>query len=606
MAFLFFYLHKKDGEDHMELFKILGTIALNGAEKSKKEIQEISYLGGQTAKKLQDMGGKITNVGKKVSSAGAKITAGMVAIGAAVVGAGTAVYGFATKAAAVGDNVDKMSQKIGISREAYQELDFICSQSGTSVDTLQMGLKTMTNTMQAASEGTGSAVAIFEKLGVAVTDSSGNLRSQEDVMWDCLSALQGMENQTEKAALANDLFGRSGSELMPLLNAEAGSIEAMKQQAHDLNLVLSDEAVDASVKLTDTLDQMKRSLSVVGTEIGVALMPYIQRFGEYVISKLPQIREVASNVAGGFERIVTAVRNVITWFQNLSPAMQNVVTVIGIAIVAIGPVLTVLGGIISGIGTLMFILPLLLSPIGLIVAAVAAVIAIIIACIAHWDEIKAKIEETANNISAFMQALRDDVVQCWQNLQENVATVAENIRSKVSTIFEAIRESITDKINLAKEAVNTAITKIKEFFNFSWSLPPLKLPRITISGNFSLNPVSVPTFGLEWFAKGGILNDPTIFGMNPFTGNAMVGGEAGAEAIAPISTLKQYVTEAVNEAGSASVLREIANILSEFRNSGMPINIDISTELDGATVARKLYKYNLLEQRNHGTSLINA
>ena len=590
----------------MELFKILGTIALNGADKSKKEIQEISYLGGQTAKKLQDMGGKITNVGKKVSGAGAKITAGMVAIGAAVAGAGATVYGFATKAAAVGDNVDKMSQKIGISRQAYQELDFICSQSGTSVDTLEMGLKTMTNQMQAASEGTSSAVAIFDKLGVSVTDANGNLRSQEDVMWDCLNALQGVENQTEKAALANDLFGRSGSELMPLLNAEAGTLEAMKQQAHDLNLVLSDEAVDASVKLTDTLDQMKRSLSVVGTEIGVALMPYIQRFGEYVISKLPQIREAASNVADGFGRIATAVGNVITWFQNLSPAMQKVVGGIGIAVVAIGPALTVIGGIISGIGTLVTIIPLLLSPIGLIVAAIAGVIAIIIACITHWDQIKAKVAENVQNISAFMQALRDDVTQSIENLKENVSNAVDNISSKVSTTFENIKQNVTDKINAAKEAVHNAIEAIKGFFDFEWSLPHLKLPRITISGSFSLNPPSAPHFGLEWYAKGGILNDPTIFGLNPFTGNAMVGGEAGAEAIAPIDTLKKYVTEAVNDAGSASLLREIVNILSEFKNSGMPINIDITTELDGATVARKLYKYNLLEQRNHGTSLINA
>ena len=111
---------------------------------------------------------------------------------------------------------------------------------------------------------------------------------------------------------------------------------------------------------------------------------------------------------------------------------------------------------------------------------------------------------------------------------------------------------------------------------------------------------------IEWYKKGGILNDPTIFGFNPFSGKAMVGGEAGAEAIAPIDTLKKYVTEAVNDAGSASLLREIVNILNEFKRSGMPISIDITTELDGAAVARKLYKYNLLEQRNHGTSLINA
>jgi hypothetical protein len=176
----------------------------------------------------------------------------------------------------------------------------------------------------------------------------------------------------------------------------------------------------------------------------------------------------------------------------------------------------------------------------------------------------------------------------------------------VSSKFEQIRSNISDKINAAKDAVHNAIEAIKGFFDFEWSLPHLSLPHISISGSFSLNPPSVPHFGIEWYKKGGILNDPTIFGLNPFTGNAMVGGEAGAEAIAPIDTLKKYVSEAVHDAKSTALLAEIVNILNDFRNSGMPISIDITTELDGAAVARKLYKYNLIEQRNHGTSLINA
>ena len=73
----------------------------------------------------------------------------------------------------------------------------------------------------------------------------------------------------------------------------------------------------------------------------------------------------------------------------------------------------------------------------------------------------------------------------------------------------------------------------------------IKLPHFNISGKFSLNPPSIPKIGVEWYKDGGVMTKPTLFGVNPKTGNAMVGGEAGHEAIAPISTLQQYVSEAV-------------------------------------------------------------
>ena len=94
------------------------------------------------------------------------------------------------------------------------------------------------------------------------------------------------------------------------------------------------------------------------------------------------------------------------------------------------------------------------------------------------------------------------------------------------------------------------------------------------------------------------MNDPTIFGFNPFSGKAMVGGEAGAEAIAQIDTLKQYISEAVTSALSAIPSQASAPKTAQL------IEISVPVELDGATIARKLYKYSLAEQRNHGGSLI--
>ena len=103
-------------------------------------------------------------------------------------------------------------------------------------------------------------------------------------------------------------------------------------------------------------------------------------------------------------------------------------------------------------------------------------------------------------------------------------------------------------------------------FDFEWKLPEIKLPHFSIDGNFSLNPPSIPHFGIEWYEKGGIMTDPTAFGINPYSGNVMVGGEAGAEAIAPIETLKSYVREAVDGSNVQlyGLLNAILMLLREY------------------------------------------
>lgn len=278
----------------MELFKLLGKIVLDSSE----ALQEMDKTNS-----------KASGIGQTFVHGIATVAKWGAAIGTAAVAAGTAIVGVATKAASAGDNIDKMSQKIGISREAYQELDFICSQSGTSVDTLQMGIKTLTNQMQSAADGTASAAEMFDKLGVSIYDSNGQLKDQETMMWEAMSALQGMENQTEKAALATDLFGRSGSELMPLLNGASGSIEEMKQKAHELGLVMSDEFVDDSVAFTDTMDQFKRSLTSAGTKIAAVFMPYLQKMVDGFVNAMPKVQEFASGIAGVLDGFISTMTN---------------------------------------------------------------------------------------------------------------------------------------------------------------------------------------------------------------------------------------------------------------------------------------------------------
>lgn len=133
----------------------------------------------------------------------------------------------------------------------------------------------------------------------------------------------------------------------------------------------------------------------------------------------------------------------------------------------------------------------------------------------------------------------------------------------VTGIFDGIQAAVERPMDMIKDIVESAINFIKDKFDFDWKFPDLKLPHFSIQGEFSLKPPSVPTLGIDWYAKGAVLEEPTIFGMNPENGNAMVGGEAGPEAVAPIETLQQYVREAVagQNAEMLAVLMQILQTL---------------------------------------------
>lgn len=299
----------------MDLMSLLIRIGadISGAQKGMADVQQGME---DTAKKGTGFGSKMSAAFGTVVKAGAGLAAGVVA-------AGAAVTKLATGAAATTDRIDKMSQKIGISRESFQEMDFIMSQSGGSVESLQMGMKTLRTSMMAAANGTKANADRFKKLGVSIKNSKGQLRSQEDVMFDTLAALQKVGDETERTALATELFGKAGVELVPLLNSGAGSIEEMKKKAHDLGLVLDDDAIDAGVKLTDTIDQVKRSFDAVKTKIGIELFPVVQNIIDVVLDNMPVIQTV---LGGAFKVLGTVVSGAVTVIGWLATPLKNVVT----------------------------------------------------------------------------------------------------------------------------------------------------------------------------------------------------------------------------------------------------------------------------------------
>ena len=222
---------------------------------------------------------------------------------------GTATMVAMQKASDATDRVDKLSQKIGMSRQGFQEWDFILSQSGTNIEKMQVGMKTLVNRMEESAKGSGVGADALKRLGVSATDSSGNLKKQEQVMEEVVRKMQDMPEGAEKSKLAFDLFGKSGLELMPLLNSVGGSVDELKDKAHELGLVLSDEAIDAGVNFQDAMDQLKRSLGGVGTQILATLMPTVTEWaGQIAVltgkvqkfaAEHPHLIQLLTKVAGG-------------------------------------------------------------------------------------------------------------------------------------------------------------------------------------------------------------------------------------------------------------------------------------------------------------------
>lgn len=302
----------------------------------------------KTSKSLKDLGDNADDAGKKAKSGsdGFTVMKGILAnLGAQVLTA--CVNGFKNLAHAVGetvsevgkagDEIDKSSQKLGVSADTYQELSYAMERSGTNIDVVKKGMTNITKALDGTAKGTAGASSAFDSLGVSMKNADGSMKTSEQVLLDSIDALAGMEDETARNAKSNEIFGRSYQELAPLLNSGSQGIKDLMNEAEQYGMVMSQEAVSASASYEDSLTKLHGTVTGLKNNMVGSFLPALTQ----VVNGFTELI-VGSDDAGAM--IEEGINGLVERFRTALPQVTDIITSISETVMAVAPqVLTALG-----------------------------------------------------------------------------------------------------------------------------------------------------------------------------------------------------------------------------------------------------------------------
>ncbi|MFB2530716.1 phage tail tape measure protein [Paracoccus sp. p3-h83] len=378
-----------------------------------------------------------------------RMGAAMSKAGAVISGIGAGVTLALRKQIDAADDMSKAAAKFGVPIESLSKMAYVADLSGVSMETMGTALGLLSKKMAAAGSGNKAAAAQFAALGVSVKDAEGNLRPVEAVMMDLSDVIAKMPDGAEKSALAMQFFGRSGTQMIPMLNGGAEAIRSMMAEAERFGLVITEQTGKSAEAFNDNISR----LSAAGRGFSIILMS----------AMAPHLETVSNLVVG-----------VAMAFQDMAPWVQGAISAFGGLIVIGGPVLVALGAVVSALGTLgpAFValgvavkavgVAMMTNPI-LMIGAVLAGAAL--AIYQNWDRIAPWFAEQWAAIQAAVGPVVDDLKARWDNLGAVASALGDKIVDLGQRGFNWLA-GVADRVSTALSALGGYISG---GFSAGWS-----------------------------------------------------------------------------------------------------------------------------------------
>ena len=444
-----------------------------------------------------DNKGKETESGfSKLTSGGAKIGLGVVAAGAAV---GGALVGMTAKITETTGAIQDSADRTGMSAEEFQKWSFAAEQSGMSAETLESAMIKQQKAFAEAKTGSEGMGEAYQKLGIDISTIGSSSEAFDQVM----AKMAGMTDESERNALANDIFGKSYAELTPLLNEGAEGMDELKQKAVDLGGVMSNETVSAGEALGDTLDQMKLAGAGVFNSLATELMPMIQTFADWVIANMPAIQSVVSTVFDVIGNVVGVVVDIFNntllpaftmiydWVQANMPMIQEVIRAVfeNMKMVweeTLRPVFDAMMGVLQTVwDVFMAAWPSIQTVFGIAFEAMKLAWELLLkpaidALVEIINFLKQKFDENMPAIQVIFEAMAANIQWAWESYLKPAFEAIGAILSWVYDAFQTyilplvgmvidwfgqIASGIGDRMAVARDQVDTAVQGIIGFFD---------------------------------------------------------------------------------------------------------------------------------------------
>lgn len=435
--------------------------------------------------------------------------------------------------------------------------------------------------------------ALGGPVGIAIAAFAG-LVAVSPPLQSALGNLMGALGELGNAL--GPIFGAAIDAIVPVLNSIVevlggafavvvnGAADLIKQLADAITNLSTGGGFDAWLQSMQPVADFVMSIlqpALDGLSTGAGLIvEAFSGFGEAVGGMIATQMQMAEQLQEIFAPFIATIQPLIdVYLQNLGVALTTIATIVstifGAAFEVAAAIVSAAMNVIAGVIT---------TVTGIIQTVVGVFVGIFTG---NWqmaaNGAQTVFQGMSNIISGIMGGLQGILSGIVNGIANIFSSVFNGISTMVGNIFHGIASTIGNVMGDSKNIVSGALDAISGFFRgLHLEFPKIKLPHFSISGTFSLAPPSVPSLGIEWYADGGVLMNPTMFGMN---GNkAMIGGEAGPEAVAPISTLTGYISDAVNNSKSDDeLISEIAGLREDVRN--------MRVVMDGQTVGSIVSPY---------------